>query len=128
MHSDGRAQPRHLLGLLRRTDLVLAYDIVLTRRATARHQAQQVRLSTFAGVNVEEVVIEPGAPCVGRKVREIAWPRDCILSTLRRGRQILIPRGDTMIKAGDVLAVVVESERRAALNDLCVGRWSEAAS
>jgi len=120
-----RDQPRRLLGLLRRTDLVRAYDIAVTRRAAMRHRVQQVRLGAFGGVEVEEIVIESSAPCVGHRVCEIAWPRDCILATLRRGRHILIPRGDTMIQAGDVLAVVVEGENRAALQDLCACAPSE---
>ena len=112
-----RDQPRHLLGLLRRTDMVHAYDIALTRRAAMRHRADQVRLGAFGGVGVEEIVIEPGAACVGRRVNEVAWPRNCILATVRRGRHTLIPRGDTMIKAGDVLAVVVEGRASARLLD-----------
>ncbi len=114
-----RDQPRRLLGLLRRNDLVRAYNIALTRRAAMRHRAQQVRLGALGEVNVEEIVIEAGARCVGRKVSEVAWPRDCVLATVRRGRQILIPRGDTIIRAGDVLAVVVEGDKREALQTLC---------
>jgi chloride channel protein, CIC family len=40
---------RKLLGVLRRTDLVRAYDIALTRRTERRHSTQQVRLGTFTG-------------------------------------------------------------------------------
>jgi CIC family chloride channel protein len=123
-----RDQPRRLLGLLRRTDLVRAYDIALARREAMRHRVQQVRLGAVGGVGVEEVVIEAGAACVGHQIREVTWPRDCILATLRRGRQTIIPRGDTQIEAGDVLAVVVEGETRIVLQDLCRKPSSRAAS
>jgi CIC family chloride channel protein len=49
-----RDNRRKLLGVLRRTDLVRAYDIALTRRATLRHTAQQVRLGVFTGAHVIE--------------------------------------------------------------------------
>ncbi len=115
-----REDPRRLLGVLRRSDLVRAYDIALTRRAVIRHRAQQVRLGAFSGVSVEEVVIEAGAPCVGRRLSEVAWPRDCVIATIRRGRQVLIPHGDTVLKAGDVLVAVAEGQAREELRRVCL--------
>ena len=114
-----RDNPRRLLGVLRRTDMVRAYDIALTRRATIRHRAHQVRLGAFSGVSVEEVTIQAGAPCAGRRVSEIAWPRDCVIATLRRGQQVLIPHGNTVLKAGDVLVAAVEGDARDELRRLC---------
>ena len=67
-------------------------------------------------------MIEAGAACAGRRVSEMAWPRDCVASTLRHGRQMLIPRGDTVLQAGDVLAVVVEGDAaRETVCSLCAG-------
>ncbi len=116
-----RDNPRRLVGLLRRSDLVRAYDVALTRRAAIRHRANQVRLSAFSdGVNVEEITIESGAPCVGKYVREVAWPRDCVIASIRRGRQTLIPHGDTVLKAGDVLVTVVEGKTHEELRRMCL--------
>ena len=114
-----RDNARQLLGMLRRTDLVRAYDIALTRRAKMRHQAQQIRLGTYGGVSVEELVISATAPCANKRVGQVAWPRDCVLASVRRKRQIMIPRGDTMLRADDVLVVVVEGEAREAVRRLC---------
>ncbi len=116
----GRDTPRQLLGILRRTDVVRAYDLALTRRAAMRHQAQQVRLgATVSGrVVIEEMQVEAGAPCIGKRVSEVPWPRECVIATLRRGRQVLIPHGDTMLRAGDVLAIVIEREAQTALGQL----------
>jgi CIC family chloride channel protein len=117
-----RANPRRLLGVLRRVDMVRAYDVALTRRTAMRHRAHQVRLEaiTSANVSVEEIIIEAVAPCAGKRVSEVAWPRDCVLATLRRGRQVLIPRGDTLLQANDVLVVVAEGEAREAVRRLCL--------
>lgn len=117
-----RDAPRRLLGVLRRTDMVRAYDAALTRRAAIRHRAHQVRLGAFGGVSVEEVMIEAGAPCAGRQVMEVEWPRDCVLATLRRGRQVLIPRGGTVLRAGDVLVIVIEGEAKDRVRQLCSKR------
>jgi CIC family chloride channel protein len=114
-----RDNPRRLLGILRRTDIVRAYDLALTRRVMTRHQAQQIRLGAYAGVNVEELRIEPGAACIGKPVKAITWPDDSILVTLRRGRQVIIPHGDTVLQAGDVLVVAAEGDARDEVKRIC---------
>ena len=91
-----RDNRRKLLGVLRRTDLVRAYDIALTRLTERRHSAQQVRLGIFAGAQVIELTIAPHAACANRRVNAIVWPRECVLASVRRGRQVLIPHGDTV--------------------------------
>jgi CIC family chloride channel protein len=114
-----RDNPRQLIGVLRRTDLVRAYDIALTRRAAVRHRAQQVRLGAFSGVSVEEVVIGANAPCADKRVSEVKWPRDSVIATLRRGQRVIIPHGDTLLKPGDVLVIAAEGEAREAVRHLC---------
>jgi CIC family chloride channel protein len=114
-----RDNRRKLLGVLRRTDLVRAYDIALTRRTTLRHTAQQVRLGVFTGAQVIELTIVPTAKCVNQPVKAVAWPQDCVLASVRRGSQTLIPHGDTILRAGDVLVAVVEGQARAEVQRLC---------
>jgi CIC family chloride channel protein len=121
-----RDDPSEMVGLLRRTDLVRAYDVALTRRAAMRHRAQQVRLGTFDGVSVEEITISPDAPCADKRVSEVRWPRDCVLATLRRGRQVFLPHGDTILRPGDVLVAVAEGEARQQVRQLCLGDQVEA--
>jgi len=116
-----RDNRRKLLGVLRRTDLVRAYDIALTRRTTLRHSAQQVRLGSFTGAQVIELTIAPQAACANQHVNAVAWPRECVLASVRRGRQVLIPHGDTVLRPGDVLAIVVEDSAREELQRICTG-------
>ena len=113
------ANPRKLIGMLRRSDLVRAYDVALTKRAAMRHQAQQVRLGSFSGVSIEEFTIEAGSICAGKHISEIKWPRECVIASLRHGRQVMIPHGDTVLRAGDVLVVVVEGSACEEVRQLC---------
>ena len=115
-----RDRPQHLIGVLRRSDLVRAYDLALTRRTTMRHHAQQVRLGAFTGAQVIELVVPPDAPCTNHRIKDVAWPRDCVLASVRRGRQLLIPHGDTVLRGGDVLAIVSEDNARLQLGQLKV--------
>ena len=80
-----------------------------------------MRLGSFSEVAVEEIVIEANAPCSNKRVKDISWPRDSVIATLRRGRQALIPNGDTLLKAGDVLVVAAEGEAREAVRNLAQG-------
>lgn len=112
--------PRHLLGVLRRADLVRAYDVALTRRAMARHHVHQNRLDASTGaLSVVEIVIENHSACDGVFVREVNWPHDSVVASVRRGGELLIPHGDTELQAGDALVVVADGEAREAVQKLC---------
>jgi CIC family chloride channel protein len=117
-----RDDEQKLLGLLRRSDVIRSYELALTKRASMRHRAHQVRLGAVSGVDVREIVIEPGAPCADKHVGEVTWPRDCVLASLRRKRRVLLPHGDTILHPGDVLVAVVEGEAGKELNRLCSGK------
>ena len=91
-----RDNPRRLLGVLRRVDVVRAYDVALTRRTELRHRMQPVRLGAISGAQVEEIIVEAGAPCDGKRVAEVTSPRNCVLATVRRGWQVMIPQGGTL--------------------------------
>lgn len=116
-----RDNPRRLVGILRRADVIRAYDIALTRRTAARHAAKQVRLDAFSpeSVDVVQVIVEKGSACDGTTMSEIPWPQDSLIATLQRGRESIIPHGDTMLQAGDVLIFVAEGEARHQVNKLC---------
>jgi len=66
---------------------------------------------------VDEIIVDDGAVCAGRLVREIAWPMHFVIVSLLRDKEILIPRGDTLLQPGDILTVVGElgSVRKARL-------------
>lgn len=113
------SNPQRLLGVLRRSHVIRAYDVALTKRAAQRHQAQQVRLGSLSDLAVVELPVKAGAPCVDQRVSGVAWPRDCVVASIRRGRQMLIPHGDTTLHSGDVLVVVAEGEALEAVRRLC---------
>jgi CIC family chloride channel protein len=122
-----RENPRKLVGILGRTDVIHAYDIALTRRVTQRHQEYAVRLDALTPdrVDVTDVTIERGSLCAGKKMSEIPFPRDCVIASVRRGRQVFIPRGNTVLKSGDVLVVVAQGSAREEVLQLCRKAFGE---
>lgn len=113
-----RSNPGHLVGILRRSEVIRAYNIALASRAALRHRSHQARLGIMGGMRVEEFTIETGSLCDGNLLSEISWPRSCIVSSLRRGQSLLIPHGDTRLQAGDVLVIVFEREVEGTLQQL----------
>lgn len=63
------------------------------------------------GVNFIELEITPDSPALGRPLRELGIPDDCILPlVIHEGKEAIIPYGDTVLEAGDqVIAVTSET-------------------
>lgn len=53
-----------------------------------------------------------GSVADGRPIREVAIPGGCTVVSVRRGAEVLIPDGSTMLAAGDVLTVFAKPESR----------------
>jgi trk system potassium uptake protein len=73
-----------------------------------------VRLFQLEGgkVGLVEVTLASDAAVVGREIRDITIPRDATFVAVVRKDHVVMPRGDTVLQAGDeVLAIVTpESE------------------
>jgi trk system potassium uptake protein TrkA len=49
-----------------------------------------------------ELIAAPGSSYVGKKLRDVRLPRDAIVGAIvRPGREVVVPRGDATIEAGD---------------------------
>ena len=70
-------------------------------------------------VEVEDVVIDADALCEGKTIKEVPWPHNLIVASLRRGDEIIIPRGSTQLETGDVLTVVADSAGILRARELC---------
>jgi CIC family chloride channel protein len=114
-----RSDPHHMGGMLSRADVIHAYNAALTRRAQFRHRADEVRLATFGAARTEEFQVMPATPCAGKRMSEIPWPDDCIVATVRRQGQMIIPHGDTVLQPGDVLVAVLDEGARGRISALC---------
>jgi CIC family chloride channel protein len=113
--------PRRLAGLIRRSDIIQAYNLALTRRAEQQQQQERQRLRNIDGTEFLVVDLTPRDAAVGKSLQEVAceMPRQCILVSIRREGEVLIPHGDTIFEAGDhVTAFVNSRERKEAINKL----------
>ena len=123
-----RENPRELIGILRRSDMIHAYDIALTRRTTQRHMEHEIRLDALTPerVDVTDVVVEAGSEAVGKQLMEIPFPQESVIASIRRRGEVFIPHGNTVINAGDILVVVAQGDAREGVLRLCRFHSSEA--
>jgi trk system potassium uptake protein TrkA len=57
--------------------------------------------------------VRPDAPAVGKRIVDIGLPRSSIVVAVdRKGEDVLIPNGDTQIRAGDMVIVMVKRSHR----------------
>jgi CIC family chloride channel protein len=103
-----RGSPRRLVGLIRRSDIVRAYRVGISRRLDLQERADRLRLGRLTGTEFVEIRVEPGSPQAGRRVRELPLPEDCLLTTARRGNKVILLHGDTRIQEGDRLVALAD--------------------
>lgn len=55
---------------------------------------------------VMEVMVHPESKVVGKTIKEIDIPKEVTIGIITRGENLIPPRGDTVIQAGDLLAIL----------------------
>jgi len=64
-------------------------------------------------VNLTEVTLHEDSPAVGLTMREVALPEGALIAVLIRNDDVLVPRGDTRLAAGDRAVVISLPENHA---------------
>ncbi|MCQ2378299.1 MAG: potassium/proton antiporter, partial [Victivallaceae bacterium] len=63
-----------------------------------------------SGSDMYEFTVAPGSPCAGRTLAEIGFPENALVMMIRRGEELLSPRGGSKIEAGDGVLVMAKRE------------------
>jgi len=62
-----------------------------------------------AEAEVIEAQVLSSSPIAGKEIRSIEWPAGAIVGSIKKGNEVLSPKGSTRIEEGDLLAVFVLS-------------------
>ena len=130
-----RSQRSALMGLRRDgvisedvfEELVAEVDAMLTEEQNPfwfvplESLPERLRSGLSERAEVAEVAIEEGAACAGKQVREVPWPQNLVLVSLRRGKEVIIPRGSTLLREGDWVTMVGDSQGLEKGRQLCRG-------
>ena len=71
-----------------------------------------VRLLSFGGgkAKLAEVTLAEGSPAADKEISELRFPRDTTVVAVLREEKVIVPRGDTILRLGDEVLVLVTSE------------------
>jgi CIC family chloride channel protein len=112
-----RGDPRQVIGILRRGDIVRAYAHAAMDRQARLAGLDRARLERGTqpdtSARVLEVRLQERHQAVGKTIQDLDLPSGSLIASIRRGNQVLIPRGNTRLQAGDVVvALVTDQEQR----------------
>jgi CIC family chloride channel protein len=104
--------PHHLLGMLRRGDIIQAYNIALTRRGELQHRASRMKMRHEDETEFIELTLSEEDKAVGKLVKDVAsqFPNDCILISIYRDGRTLVPHGNTEFKPGDHITAFIHQD------------------
>ena len=83
-----------------------------------------VRLLQFEGgeARLVEVTLADDTPAAGTPLAELGIPRDATVVAVVRDRHVVVPRGDTVLRAGDEVLALVTPDSENDLRSILIGR------
>ena len=78
-------------------------------------------LNLEGGARLVEVTLAGNSPAVGMAISELAIPRDATIVALVRERHVIVPRGETVISAGDEVIALITGDAEEELKSILVG-------
>ena len=82
-----------------------------------------VRLLSFEGgkAKLAEVTLAEGSPAADKEVVELGFPREATVVALLRKDRVVVPRGDTVLRVGDEVIVLVAGDSEADVRRILIG-------
>lgn len=107
--------PRKVVGMFRRNSVVAAYHHALGASTDRHLYRQRLRQRVQPGATFYEVPVPPGSAAAGKRVRELDWPQEAVLVSIRRDAAVIIPHGDTVIRVNDTITAFGHGDSRVAV-------------
>ncbi len=82
-----------------------------------------VRLLQFEGgqARLVEVTLADGSPAAGRSIADLGVPRDATVVAVVREGHVVVPRGDTVVNAGDEVLALVTPDSEDPVRSILIG-------
>jgi trk system potassium uptake protein TrkA len=82
-----------------------------------------VQLLTFEGgeARLVEVTLAEDSPAEGTAIADLQVPRDASIVAVVREGHVVVPRGDTVVEAGDEVLALVTSDSEDKLKGILIG-------
>ena len=110
-----RADPRRLVGMLRRGDIIRAYSHAALDHQEHQQRLERLQLEYALETRTVEVILNDDHYSVGKTLMELQLPPECVIASIHRGAHTLIPRGHTQLMVGDRVVALATEEGEGAL-------------
>ena len=100
-----RGSDDRLCGVISRSDILRAYDVGVVRKQRGELTESQATLRKQKEAGYMEFVLKEDDNCSMAKIKNLTIPDTVNLVSIRRGEQLVIPRSETQLQAGDVITV-----------------------
>lgn len=77
----------------------------------------------FKGMTQMSTSIYEGSQLVDKMIKEVAWPTGCLVLSVWRGEEQIVPRGDTKLKVGDTLIIELTDQDQLAHKTI-INQWA----
>lgn len=101
-----------LIGLIRRADIIRAYNLALARKTDVQPPVEQGEKKSLSGGEFIKFLMIDGDKVIGEKVEDVApcMPEESILISIKRNGNVIIPHGDTRFQTGDLITAFVREK------------------
>jgi len=113
-----RQNPRRVLGVLRRSDIVQAYARAQAEKLKVQHHLERLRMESQIGATLHQIDLRSGDPAIGKRLKDLGLPADCVIVSIHRGDRLVVPRGDSRLLPGDRLTVLAQEATLDRLNKI----------
>jgi CIC family chloride channel protein len=107
--------PSQVVGMFRRNSVVEAYHHALGASTDRHLYRQRLRQRVQPGATFYEVPVPPASAAAGKRVRDLNWPEEAVLVSIRRDAAVIIPHGDTLIRVNDTITAFGQGDSRVAV-------------
>ena len=85
------------------------YEALLERILSSKHEEPKFRKTNEK--ILKSYIVPVGSPVHRKKVMDIDWGKHCLVVSIERDNVSITPKGDTVIKEGDELVILVSQRR-----------------
>ncbi len=114
-----RTAPKQVIGTVRRSDIVKAYNVAVARRKEGEPDIEKLPVIPNPQMCFLDIAITGKSRAANKTLASIAvgLPYECVVVSVRRQGVLLVPHGDTVLRPEDVLNVFVRRADEAQLRE-----------
>jgi chloride channel protein, CIC family len=116
-----RGSEHQLVGVVRRKDIIQAYNLAIVQRAQHQSRADRQRLGKIIDSKFIELDLPSTSPVIGSRISEIKLPEDCLIVSIQRGRKLFIAHGYSVLEEGDQLTVITREDVAQKVMEILLG-------